>query len=75
MNDNNSNYGRIYPTGANIDKNNTPIRPLVSGIGSVTYRVSKELAWILKPLVGKSKHHANNIQEHYTRNRGMHHFI
>ena len=37
-----------------IHKPDTPLRPIVSSCGSVTYGVAKELAKILKPLVGKS---------------------
>ena len=37
--------------------------PNVSSCGSVTYGVSKELAKILKPLVGKSPHHINSTQD------------
>ena len=43
--------------------NQTPLRPIVSGCGSVTYGVAKELAKILKPLVGKSPHHINSTQD------------
>ena len=39
-----------------IHKPDTPLRPLVFSCGSVTYGVAKELAKILKPLVGKSPH-------------------
>ena len=38
-------------------------RPIVSSCGSVTYAVAKELAKILKPLVGKSPHHINSTQD------------
>ena len=56
-------YKSMYPTGCvppkfyglpKIHKPDTPLRPIVSSCGSVTYRVAKELAIILKPLVGKS---------------------
>ena len=43
-----------------IHKEGTPLRPIVSSIGAVTYSTSKELARILKPLVGKSHHICNN---------------
>ena len=46
-----------------IHKQDTPLRPIVSSCGSVTYRVAKELAKILKPLVGKSPHHINSTQD------------
>ena len=61
-------YNSMYPTGCvppkfyglpKIHKPDTPLRPIVSSCGSVTYSVAKELAKILKPLVGKSpiSHH------------------
>ena len=55
-------YKSMYPTGyvppkfyglPKIHKPDTPLRPIVSSCGSVTYGVAKELAKILKPLVGK----------------------
>ena len=46
-----------------IHKPDTPLRPIVSSCGSVTYGVAKELAKILKPLVGKSPHHINRTQD------------
>ena len=36
---------------------------MVSSCGSITYGVAKELAKILKPLVGKSPHHINSTQD------------
>ena len=39
-----------------------PLRPIVSNCRSVTYGVAKELAKILKTLVGKSPHHINSTQ-------------
>ena len=65
-------YGEMYPTGASspkfyglskIHKKNIPLRPIVSSIGSVTYGVAKELAKIIKPLVGTSEHHVNDTKE------------
>ena len=62
----------MYPTGCvpprfyglpKIHKPDTSLRPIVSSCGSVTYGVVKELAKILKPLVGKSPHHINSTQE------------
>ena len=46
-----------------IHKLDTPLKPIVSSCGSVTYGVAKELAKILKPLVGKSPHHINSTQD------------
>ena len=65
-------YKAMYPTGCvppkfyglpKIHKPDTPLRPIVSSCGSVTYGVAKELAKILKPLVGKSPHHINSTQD------------
>ena len=65
-------YKSMYPTGCvppkfyglpKIHKPDTPLRPIVSSCGSITYGVAKELAKILKPLVGKSPHHINSTQD------------
>ena len=65
-------YKSMYPTGCvppkfyglpKIHKPDTLLRPIVSSCGSVTYGVAKELAKILKPLVGKSPHHINSTQD------------
>ena len=40
----------------------TPLRPIVSIGGSITYGVAKELAHIIKPLVGQSPHHLKNTK-------------
>ena len=65
-------YKSMYHTGCvppkfyglpKIHKPDTPLRPIVSSCGSVTYGVAKELAKILKPLVGKSPHHITNTQD------------
>ena len=54
-------YKEMYPTGVSppkfyglpkIHKKNIPLRPIVSSIGSVSYGVAKELARIIKPLMG-----------------------
>ena len=68
----NQTYKAMYPTGCvppkfyglpKIHKLDTPLRPIVSSCGSVTYGMAKELAKILKPLVGKSPHHINSTQD------------
>ena len=55
----------MYPTGAGspkfyglpkIHELGIPTRPIVSSRGTVTYSLAKELAKILKPLVGMSSH-------------------
>ena len=65
-------YKRLYPRGAGcpkfyglpkIHKEGIPLRPIVSSIGAVSYEISKELARILKPLVGKSPYHVHNTQD------------
>ena len=62
----------MYPTGAgspkfyglpDIHKPAIPLRPIVSGIGTVTYSTAKELAKIMKPLVGMSEHHVHNTKD------------
>ena len=64
-------YKSLYPTVCvppkfyglpKIHKSDTPFRHIVSSCGSITYGVTKELAKILKPLVGKSPHHINSTQ-------------
>ena len=68
----NQTYKAMYPMGCvppkfyglpMIHKPDTPLRPIVSSCGSVTYGVAKELAKILKPLVGKFPHHINCTQD------------
>ena len=65
-------YKKLYPTGAGvpkfyglpkIHKKETPLRPIVSSIGAVSYATSKELARILKPLVGRCPYHVHNNQD------------
>ena len=62
-------YKAMYPTGCvpskfyghpKIHKPDTALRPIVSSCGLVMYDVAKELAKILKPLVGKSPHHISS---------------
>ena len=74
-------YKRLYSTGAGspkfyglpkIHKVGMPLRPIVSSIGTVTYETSKELAKILKPLVGKSPHHVQNTQDLIQQIKGIH---
>ena len=45
-----------------IHKTGTPLRPIVSSRGSITYGITKDLANIIKPLVGQSPHHLKNTQ-------------
>ena len=46
-----------------MHKEDTPLRPIVSSIGSATYETAKELSRILMPLVGRSTHHVRNNQD------------
>ena len=73
-------YKRLYPTGAGspkfyglpkIHKEGMPLRPIVSSIGAVTYTTSKELAKILKPLVGRSPYHVQNTQDFIQQIKGI----
>ena len=63
---NDNTYRKLYPTGAStpkyyglpkVHKQDVPLRPIISSRGAATYESAKELARILKPLVGKSPHH------------------
>ena len=65
-------YRRLHSTAAvpskfyglpKIHKPGTPLRPIVSSIGAATYNTAKELAKILKPLVGISAHHIQNTRD------------
>ena len=66
------NYKKMYPTGAvspkyyglpKIHKAGTPLRPIISSIGTAKYNTVKELARILKALVGTSSHHIQNTRD------------
>ena len=46
-----------------VHKESTPLRPIASSVGSVSYGVSKELARIIKPLVGSTEHYVNTSKE------------
>ena len=65
-------YRKMYPTGTSspkfyglpkIHKKNIPLRPIVSSIGFVKYGVAKELARIIKPLMGNSQHHVHKTKQ------------
>ena len=43
-----------------IHKPGVPLKPIISSRGSVTYETAKELANIIKPLVGRSPHDVQN---------------
>ena len=66
----------MYPTGCippklyglpKIHKTGNPLRPIVSSRGSVTYRVTKVLNKVLKPLVVKSSHHIQSTSDFVNR--------
>ena len=46
-------------------------RPIVSSIGAVSYETSKELARILKPLVGKSPYQVQNTKDFIQQVQGI----
>ena len=65
-------YRRLYPIGAGsptfyglpkVHTEGMPLRPIISSRGSVTYDTAKELASILKSLVGRSLHHVQNTMD------------
>ena len=73
-------YKAIYPTGCTppkfyglpkIHKTGTPLRPIVSSRGSVTYGVANILAKVLKPMVGKSPHHIQSTRDFVNRLQGV----
>lgn len=66
------NYNFIVPTASvvprmygtpKIHKKGTPLRPIVDSIGSVTYKLSKELVEIIKPLLGQTEQHCKNSKQ------------
>ena len=69
---NNTTYRRLYPTWAvspkyyglpKVHKPGVPLRHIISSRGSATYETAKELANIIKPLVGRSPHHVMNNKD------------
>jgi len=44
-------------------ENNIPLLPVVFLTDSLNYGLAKELTSLLKPLVGKSKHHVRNFSD------------
>ena len=49
-----------------------PLRPKVSSIWAVSYETAKELARILKPLVGRSPYHVQNTRDFIQHIKGIH---
>ena len=86
-------YRKMYPTGASpptilwatqiiLHKNNIPLRPIVSSIGSVAYGVAKVLANIIKPIIRLHRTSCTQLPDvcrrnkgHEVRKGGMHHLI
>ena len=56
------NTPRMYCT-PKIHKEGTPLRPIVDYTGSIGYNLSRSLADVLGPLVGRTKHHVENSQD------------
>ena len=46
-----------------VHKTDIPVRPIVSSVGSVCYNLARFVVDILSPLVGKTVHHINNLQD------------
>ena len=53
----------VSEVGHFLHKAGTPLRPIISSTGAATYNTAKELARILKPLVGSSNHHVQNTRD------------
>ena len=65
-------YRTMYPTGCTapkfyglpkIHKTGTPLMPIVSSRGSVTYGVANVITKVFKALVGKSPHHIQSTSD------------
>ena len=74
-------YRRLYPTGTGslkfyglpkIHTEGMPLRSIVSSIGAVTYETSKELARILKPLLGRSPYKVQKTKVFIHQIQGIH---
>ncbi len=46
-----------------IHKKDIPMRPIVSSIGSLSYKTDKFIARIIKALMGKNDHHVNSTKD------------
>ena len=75
-------YRTMYPTSCTapkfyglpkIHKTGTPLRPIVSSRGSVTYGVAKVMAEVLEPLVGKLPHHIQSTSDFVSKVREVTH--
>ena len=65
-------YKKLYPTAdqpprfyglPKVHKKNTPLRPIVNSIGTITYECAKYMADVLSPLMGKTEHYDRNSKE------------
>ena len=73
-------YRTMYPNGCTapkfyglpkIHKTGTSLKPMVSSRSLVTYRVTKVIAKIQKPLVGKFLYHIQSISDFVNKVRGV----
>ena len=73
-------YKAMYPTSCippkfyglpKIHKTGTPLRPIVSSRGYVTYGVAKVQAKVPKPMVGKSSNHIQGTRDFVNRLQGV----
>ncbi len=62
LNTTDGNTPRLYGL-PKVHKEGMPLRPIVSFVGSPTYNLSKYLAFLLSPLVGKSPYSIRNTAE------------
>ena len=58
----NQNIPRMYCT-PKIHKTGNPLRPIADYTGSIGYNISRALADLLAPLVGKTKYHVQNSKQ------------
>ena len=58
----NQNIPKMYCT-PKIHKTGNPLRPIVDYTGSIGYNISRALADLLAPLVGKTKYHVQNSKQ------------
>lgn len=65
-------HKKLYPTSdqppkfyelPKIHKKDTPLRPIVSSVGSISYNCARYIADILSPIVGNTPYHVKNSKE------------
>ena len=54
-----------------IHKQDCPLRPIVSAIGSISYETAKFVAKIIAPLEGTTQHHLENSQDFVEKLKGV----